>query len=94
MKDDAPESGKGFEAAVSCAGAGETGFAADGVVWVRSSFEEAIRPGAKNFDGNMRQYSITPERDEVVDLSAHFYSAAMAVLVSPGAIDTAPTFAP
>ena len=48
--DDAPESGQGFEAAVAYAMAEEMGFAADDVVWVRSSFDEAIQPGAKNFD--------------------------------------------
>ncbi|AXI46633.1 amino acid ABC transporter substrate-binding protein [Sulfitobacter sp. SK012] len=93
VMDNAPESGKGFEAAVAYSVAAEMGFAADDVVWVRSSFDEAIQPGAKNFDVNMQQYSITPERDEIVDFSAPYYSAPMAVLVSPGAIDTAPTMA-
>lgn len=89
--DDAPESGQGFEAAVAYAVAEEMGFAADDVVWVRSSFDEAIQPGAKNFDINMQQYSITPERDEVVDFSMPYYTAPMAVLVGAGAADTAPT---
>ena len=53
--DDAPESGQGFEAAVAYAVAGEMGFANEDVVWVRSSFDEAIQPGAKNFDFNMQQ---------------------------------------
>ncbi|MGB0844340.1 MAG: ABC transporter substrate-binding protein [Alphaproteobacteria bacterium] len=89
--DDAPESGKGFEAAVAYAVAAEMGFAANDVVWVRSSFDEAIQPGVKNFDLNMQQYSITPERDEVVDFSAPYYTAPMAVLVGSGAIDTPAT---
>ena len=89
--DDAPESGQGFEAAVAYAVAKEMGFADADVVWVRSSFDEAIQPGAKNFDFNMQQYSITPERDEVVDFSAPYFTAPMAVLVGPGAIETAPT---
>ncbi|WP_108816366.1 ABC transporter substrate-binding protein [Loktanella sp. Alg231-35] len=91
VMDDAPESGQGFEAAVAYAVAAEMGFAAEDVVWVRSSFDEAIQPGAKNFDVNMQQYSITPERDEIVDFSAPYYTAPMAVLVSPGAIDTEAT---
>lgn len=91
--DDAPESGQGFEAAVAYAVAAEMGFDAADVVWVRSSFDEAIQPGAKNFDMNMQQYSITPERDEIVDFSAPYYTAPMAVLVGPGAVDTAPTLA-
>ncbi len=89
--DDAPESGQGFEAAVAYAVAAEMGFAAEDVVWVRSSFDEAIQPGAKNFDLNMQQYSITPERDQVVDFSAPYYTAPMAVLVGSGATDTEPT---
>ncbi len=89
--DDAPESGQGFEAAVAYAVAGEMGFAAEDVVWVRTSFDEAIQPGVKNFDVNMQQYSITPERDEMVDFSAPYYSAPMAVLVGPGAVDTPAT---
>lgn len=91
--DDAPESGQGFEAAVAYAVAAEMGFAAEDVVWVRSSFDEAIQPGAKNFDVNMQQYSITPERDQVVDFSAPYYTAPMAVLVGPGAVDTEATLA-
>ncbi len=89
--DDAPEKGEGFEAAVAYAMAEEMGFAAEDVVWVRSSFDEAIQPGAKEFDVNMQQYSITPERDQVVDFSAPYYTAPMAVLVSASAADTAPT---
>ncbi len=89
--DDAPESGEGFEAAVAFALATEMGFAAEDVLWVRSSFDEAIQPGAKNFDINIQQYSITPERDQVVDFSAPYYTAPMAVLVSANAVDTAPT---
>ncbi len=89
--DDAPESGQGFEAAVAYAVAEEMGFAAEDVVWVRSSFDEAIQPGAKEFDVNMQQYSITPERDQVVDFSAPYYTAPMAVLVSANAADTAPS---
>lgn len=88
---DAPESGEGFEAAVAYAVAEQMGFAAEDVVWVRSSFDEAIQPGAKNFDVNMQQYSITPERDQVVDFSTAYYTAPMAVLVGPNATGTKPT---
>ncbi len=90
VHDDAPESGQGFEAAVAYAVAEKMGFAAEDVVWVRSSFDEAIQPGAKNFDFNLQQYSITPEREEVVDFSAPYYSAPMAVLVGPG-VEAEPT---
>ena len=88
---DAPESGEGFEAAVAYALAKEMGFAAEDVIWVRSSFDEAIQPGAKNFDLNIQQYSITPERDQVIDFSAPYYTAPMAVLVSANAAGTPPS---
>ena len=55
VENDAPESGEGFEAAVAYAVADELGFGADNVTWVRTSFDEAIQPGAKNFDFNLQQ---------------------------------------
>ncbi|MEH6724528.1 MAG: ABC transporter substrate-binding protein [Hyphomicrobiales bacterium] len=81
VHDDAPESGNGFEAAVAFAVADKMGFAKDDVIWVRTSFDEAIQPGAKNFDFNMQQYSITEAREKVVDFSDPYYSAAAAILV-------------
>ena len=87
VHDDAPEAGKGFEAAVAYAVADKMGFAADDVTWVRTSFDEAIQPGAKNFDFNMQQYSITEEREKVVDFSDSYYSAAAAVLVRKKAVE-------
>jgi len=90
VHNDAPESGEGFEAAVAYAVAAEMGVAAEDVVWVRTSFDEAIQPGVKNFDLNMQQYSITPARDEVVDFSEAYYAAPMAVLLAPG-VEAEPT---
>ncbi|MEM1302105.1 MAG: ABC transporter substrate-binding protein [Pseudomonadota bacterium] len=91
VMDDAPESGKGFEAAVAYAVAEEMGLAAEDVVWVRTSFDEAIQPGAKNFDVNMQQYSITPERDQMVDFSEPYYAAPMAALAVADAAGTEAT---
>ena len=88
--DDEPESGMGFEAAVAYAVAEEMGFAKVDVIWIRSSFDEAIQPGVKNFDVNIQQYSITPERDQVVDFSLPYYTTSMAVLVGPSSVDTPP----
>lgn len=85
--DDAPESGQGFEAAVAYAVAEELGYKGDNVVWVRSSFDQAIQPGAKDFDFNLQQFSITEEREEVVDFSLPYYSAAMAVLTRQPIVD-------
>ena len=85
--DDAPDSKQGFESAVAYAVAERMGFADDQVVWVRSSFDQAIQPGAKNFDFNLQQFSITEEREEVVDFSVPDYSAAMAVLTRQPVVD-------
>ncbi|HEY8587945.1 MAG TPA: ABC transporter substrate-binding protein [Naasia sp.] len=82
--DDAPESGEGFEAAVAYAVAEQLGFGEDDVVWVRTSFEEAIAPGPKSFDFNLQQFSITPEREQNVDFSSPYYETTQ-VVVSTGA---------
>jgi len=82
--DDAPESGEGFEAAVAYAVAAELGFAADDVVWVRTTFDEAIAPGPKNFDVNLQQFSITDERKAAVDFSSPYYETTQVVITTEG----------
>jgi polar amino acid transport system substrate-binding protein len=79
INDATPEDGQGFEAAVAMAVAEELGFGADAVTWVRTPFDAAIAPGPKDFDFNLQQYTITPERAEVVDFSDGYYTAAQAV---------------
>ena len=78
--DDAPESGKGFEAAVALAVAKEMGFDGAAVTWIRTGFDAAIAPGAKDFDFNLQQFSINPERAEIVTFSKPYYTANQAVL--------------
>ncbi len=82
--DDDPASGKGFEAAVAYAVADRLGFAKDDVEWVRTGFDEAIAPGPKNFDINIQQYSITPDREQNVDFSTPYYQASQAVVTIKG----------
>ena len=84
VENDAPESGEGFEAAVAYAVAGELGYDAANVVWVRTTFDEAIQPGAKNFDFNLQQYSITPERSEIVSFSDPYYTTNQALVALDG----------
>lgn len=81
---DAPEKGEGFEAAVAYAVAEELGFAAEDVVWVRTTFDEAIAPGIKNFDFNLQQYSITDERKQAVDFSSPYYETTQTVITVKG----------
>jgi polar amino acid transport system substrate-binding protein len=80
VQDDAPESGQGFEAAVAYAVAEELGFAEGDVEWVRTTFDQAIAPGPKDFDVNLQQFSITPEREEAVDFSSPYYETTQVVI--------------
>jgi len=82
--DDNPESGEGFEAAVAYAVAEEMGYGADAVTWVRTTFDSAIQPGAKDFDVNLQQFSITPERMETVDFSVPYFTSNQAIVALEG----------
>lgn len=84
VENDAPESKEGFEAAVAYAVAAELGFADADVVWVRTTFDEAIAPGPKAWDLNLQQFSITEERKQAVDFSSPYYTTTQAVLTYEG----------
>lgn len=89
--DNDPTSGEGFEAAVAYEVAKRMGFEGDSVVWTSATFDQSIQPGAKNFDFNLQQFSITEDREKVVDFSDPYYSAAMAVLVRQPTVDAGAT---
>ncbi len=78
MVDDDPSNGEGFESAMVYAVATELGI--ENVEWVRTTFEEAIAPGPKDYDFNIQQYSITAERDEVVDFADGYYRVEQAII--------------
>jgi len=78
--DDTPENGQGFESAVAYAVAGTMGIGPDAVEWIRTPFEAAIAPGPKDFDFNLQQFGITPERAEVVTFSQAYYTGNQAIL--------------
>ena len=80
--DDKPESGEGFEAAIAYAVAEQLGFAKEDVVWVRTTFDEAIAPGPKDFDFNLQQFSITDERKQNVDFSSAYYETTQVVITT------------
>ncbi|MDX2382041.1 MAG: ABC transporter substrate-binding protein [Acidimicrobiia bacterium] len=84
VENDAPESGEGFEAAVAYAVAEEMGYTGDSVVWVRTTFDQAIQPGAKSFDLNLQQYSITDERKESIDFSLPYFTSNQAIVALGG----------
>jgi polar amino acid transport system substrate-binding protein len=82
--DNDPTNGKGYESAVAYAVAEQLGFSADQVTWVKVPFNTSYKPGAKDFDFDINQISITPARAEVVDFSDGYYAAAQAVIALKG----------
>ncbi len=75
-----PSNGQGFESAVAYAVADELGFSRDQVTWIKVGFNSLFKPGGVDFDFDINQTSISPKRDEVVDFSEGYYSAAQAVI--------------
>ena len=80
MNDD-PESGEGYEAALAYAVADKLGFDKDHVTWVRTTFDSAIAPGAKDWDMNIQQFGITDERRNAVDFSSAYFKDTRSVIV-------------
>ena len=76
-----PESGEGFESAVAYKVAEKLGFSKSEVKWTRTSFDAAIAPGAKDWDLNIQQFSVTPERKKAVDFSSSYYNDTTSVVV-------------
>jgi len=82
--DDTPENGEGFESAVAYAVAEQLGYAEDEVTWTRVPFNAAIQPGARPFDFDVNQFSITEERQQAVDFSSPYYTVSQAVITTAG----------
>lgn len=80
FSDDDPSNGEGFESAVAYAVADQLGFTPAEVTWEIVPFNSSYAPGAKNFDFDINQISITPERAEVVDFSDGYYTVNQAVV--------------
>ena len=78
---DAPEEGEGYEAALAYAVADKLDYSKDQVKWVRTTFDAAIAPGAKDWDMNIQQFSITDERKKAVDFSPSYYNPTQALVV-------------
>ncbi|AUG81302.1 ABC transporter substrate-binding protein [Kitasatospora sp. MMS16-BH015] len=78
--DDKPASGEGFESAVAYVVADRLGYAKDKVAWTVSPFNKAFAPGAKDFDFDINQVSISAERKQAVDFSSGYYDVRQAVV--------------
>ncbi|MDG4758659.1 transporter substrate-binding domain-containing protein [Micromonospora sp. WMMD710] len=80
FRQDKPDNGEGFEAAVAYAVAEKLGYARADVTWTRVKFDSAIAPGPKSFDFDINQFSITEERKQAVDFSAPYYLVRQTVI--------------
>jgi polar amino acid transport system substrate-binding protein len=84
VEDDDPTTGDGYESALAYAVADQLGYDDSDVVWVRTTFDEAIAPGPKTYDLNLQQFSITDQRKTAVDFSSPYYETRQAVVTLPG----------
>ena len=82
--DNDPSSGEGYESAVIYALAEELGYSSDNVQWVRATFDSSITPGAKDWDLNIQQFSITEERKNAVDFTSPYYTTSEAIIAKAG----------
>lgn len=71
---------KGYEQEVAYGIARELGFTDEEVAWTVVPFNNAFRPGTKNFDFDINQISFKPERAESVDFSESYYDVEQAVV--------------
>ncbi len=80
FEDNDPSNGEGFESAVAYAVAEQLGFSQDQVTWITEPFNKSYAPGAKDFDFDINQISITPKRQKAVDFSEGYYTVNQAVV--------------
>ncbi|HEX5087398.1 MAG TPA: ABC transporter substrate-binding protein [Nocardioides sp.] len=80
FKGNDPSNGKGYESAVAYEVAKRLGFGADQVTWVKVPFNTSYKPGDKDFDFDINQITITPERAEVVDFSDSYYDGSQGII--------------
>jgi polar amino acid transport system substrate-binding protein len=81
FEDDEPANGEGFESAVAFAIGKQLGYKAADVKWTVEPFNASFAPGPKDFDFDVNEISITPQREQAVDFSAPYYTANQAIVV-------------
>ncbi|MFG2136545.1 ABC transporter substrate-binding protein [Streptomyces sp. NPDC048650] len=82
--DDDPAGGKGFESAVAHAVAKRLGYGKGAVRWQTVPFNNAFAPGAKKFDFDINQISISAARKRAVAFSSGYYDVRQAVIALKG----------
>jgi polar amino acid transport system substrate-binding protein len=81
FEDDEPANGEGFESAVAYAIGKQLGYKSADVKWTVEPFNASFAPGPKDFDLDLNEISITPQREQAVDFSAPYYTANQAIVV-------------
>jgi polar amino acid transport system substrate-binding protein len=79
-----PYSGEGYESAVAYAIAEQLGFTHDDVTWTVVPFNNSYAPGPKDFDFDINQVSVTPERETGTTFSDGYYDVSQALVVNKG----------
>jgi polar amino acid transport system substrate-binding protein len=79
-----PTSGKGYESAVAYEVASRLGFTPDEVTWVTVPFNKSYAPGPKDFDFDINQISVTPDREKAVTFSGSYYDVSQALVALEG----------
>lgn len=79
-----PFTGQGYESAVTYAIAAKLGFTRDQVTWVPVNFNQSYKPGPKNFDFDINEVSVTPERATAVTFSEGYFDDNQALVVNKG----------
>ncbi len=89
-----PTAARATSAAVAYAIADQLGFSDDQVEWVVVPFNNSYAPGPKDFDFDINQISVTPERARSVTFSDGYYDVSQALVVNKGTPIAAPRASP
>jgi polar amino acid transport system substrate-binding protein len=79
-----PDNGKGYEGALAYEIAKRLGFSPSQVKWVVVPFNSSFAPGPKDFDFDINNITITPERARAVTFSESYYHLPQGLLVLNG----------
>ncbi|MBX9147483.1 ABC transporter substrate-binding protein [Rhodococcus qingshengii] len=82
--DNTPSNGKGLEGAVARAVVDKLGYNTDQVRFTTVAFNDALKPGPKDFDFDVNQFTISGDRRANVDFSSPYYAVAQSVIASRG----------
>jgi polar amino acid transport system substrate-binding protein len=83
-----PYSAEGYEGATAYAVAAALGFTPADIDWIPNAvFENAFKPGPKDFDFHLAQISIRPKRAQNVDFSDPYFDANQSLLSMTKASD-------